>query len=86
MEADKDLARAIRGLADDDSDRIASVPASLQFFATVASTAPLMVTWRGANVLAAGKGWGYTPVVGQRVKCSLVRNQLIVENAIDGQP
>lgn len=83
---DRELSRAVRGLADDDSARLASVPVSPTFFATVSSTSPLTVTWRGADVLAAGKGMGYTPAVGQRVECVLVRNQLIVRNAIDGQP
>lgn len=82
----RDVARAVRAAADKTSADIQSVAAPPQFFATVASVAPLMVTWRGANVRAAGKGSNYTPVVGQRVNCSLIRNQLIVHHAIDGQP
>lgn len=80
---DRELAQVARRLADDDSARLAAVPAIPQFPATIFSTSPLKVTWRGAAVAVAGKNANYTPVIGDRVSCRLVRDQLLIDYLIN---
>lgn len=85
---DRDLARAVRGFADDDSARLADLPVTRFFTATVsnATAGSLAVTWRGKSVPMAGKAAGYTPAIGQRVLCALVDGQPLIVMWIDGQP
>lgn len=87
--------QAARRFADLQSERLASVGQSRQIIATVTAVAAgnaedgnatVVVTWRGDTYEAAGYFSTYTPAVGHRVKCSLIGDQLIVEDRIIGYP
>lgn len=75
------LAAAARKFADQQTDRLAQRPTE-QFIATVTSTSPLTVSWRGSSLTANGRHASYTPGVGDRVSCSLIDSQVIVQNRI----
>jgi len=80
----RDLALAARRFADAQSDRLAAVPASRLFRATVSDVIPggaadgnalVRVLWRGAEFDVADYPDSYTPAVNHRVLCALVDNQ-----------
>lgn len=75
------LAAAARRLADQQTDRLADRPTP-QFIATVTSTSPLTVSWRGSSIAANGHYAAYTPGVGDRVSCELIDSQVIVRDRI----
>lgn len=75
------LANAVRQFADQQSDRLAQTPTQM-LIATVTSTSPLKVSWRGSTLTVNGRHASYTPGVGDRVTCKLIDGQLIVENRI----
>lgn len=77
----RDVARAAREWADQHTSALTSLPAGL-YVATVATTSPLAVSWRLREVLVAGKNADYTPVVGDRVRCSVVDDQLFIDYKI----
>lgn len=75
--------------------RIAQQGASRQVMATISAVvtggagdgnALVVVQWRDAQITAAGYAASYTPVVGHRVVCHLIDNQLIVAHRVIGQP
>lgn len=77
----RDVAKAARDWADQQTSALTSLPAGL-YVATVATTSPLAVSWRLREVLAAGKDANYTPTVGDRVRCSVVDDQLFIDYKI----
>lgn len=88
IDLSRELARTAREFADSQSERIADVPAVRDFFATVTAVtigggpggnALVKVTWRAVELTAASYNAAYTPVVGHRVRCSLIDNQLVIE-------
>ena len=89
------VARAARRNADQMTALLAEIPASRVLRATVASvtaggagdgTALVTVTWRGGQYEAT-YGAHYTPVVGHRVLCVIVDNQLeIVQRTVGATP
>ena len=90
-ELSRALGRAARRNADAQTARLAEIPAVPQFFATITTVtagagpggnALVKVTWRAAELTVASYNGAYTPVLGHRVKCSIVRSQLV----IDGGP
>jgi hypothetical protein len=87
----RELARAARRLADQQSSRLADVPASRGFLATVVAVTAggsdngntlITVRYRGADLPATGFYASYTPTVGDRVDCVLREDQLIVVDKI----
>lgn len=91
----RELAAAARRFADATSARIADAPGARQIIATVSTVtagaasdgnALVTVSWRGVDITAAGFAASYTPIVGHRVVCDLIDNQLIVAYRIVGQP
>lgn len=75
------VAKAAREWADQQTSALASLPPGL-YVATVAATSPLTVSWRNRQVLAAGKDINYTPAVSDRVRCSVVDDQLFIDYKI----
>lgn len=66
-----------------------------QFYATVSSVsaggsrdgnALVAVRWRGAEVTVAGYAASYTPVVGHRVVCMTIDNQIEISHRSIGHP
>lgn len=91
MTLSRELARASRRFADQNTDRIAELPQGKPFMATVTDVvegvspggwALITVSWRGETYRANGYADNYTPVVGHRVRCELVDNQLLVNYRI----
>jgi len=92
---DRALQRATRRMAEANARLIAAVPTTQTIIATVKTVmtgqavdgnAVVMVTWRDSVLVANGYGSTYTPVVGHRVLCALVDNQLIVLDRLIGAP
>lgn len=77
----RSVAKAAREWADQQGKAIASLPAGL-YVATVAVTSPLTVSWRNRQVLVAGKNVNYTPAANDRVRCSVVDDQLFIDYKI----
>lgn len=73
--------KAAREWADQQTSALSSLPAGL-YVANVATTSPLVVSWRNRQVLAAGKDANYTPTIGDRVRCSVVDDQLFIDYRI----
>ena len=82
------LGAVTRAFADGLSDRLAEIPATRSFFATVSTATAgagpggnylVKVTWRGVEMTARSYNAAYTPAVGHRVLCQIIDNQLIVE-------
>lgn len=96
MPPSRDLLRAARRHADRTSERIrvattgnglrVGTIASVTGGAASDGLAVVTVNIRGEETTAAGYNVSYTPSVGQRVRCSLVDNQLFVDFAIGGAP
>lgn len=89
------LEQAARRFADAQTDRLAELPGARQLIATVTDViaagaadgnALVSVTWRGSTLVAAGYPDTYTPATGDRVKCSLVADQLLIDFRIIGHP
>lgn len=87
------LASAVNRLADQNSDRLADIPAARLFRATVVAVAAgaspggnalLTLRWRGQEITASDYGAHYTPAVGQRVTCALFEDQVsVIQHALD---
>lgn len=77
----RDVAKAAREWADQQTTAITSLPAGM-YVLNVAATSPLSVSWRNRTVLVAGKNAAYTPVVADRVRCSVVDDQLFIDYPI----
>jgi hypothetical protein len=73
--------KAAREWADQHTSALSSLPPGL-YVATVAVDTPLTVSWRNRQVLAAGKDANYTPTIGDRVRCSVVDDQLFIDYRI----
>lgn len=89
------LQAAARRLADQNSRRLADVPAARMFRATITDVvagagggggARVTVTWRGAEVTIADYPDSYTPALGHRVLCALVDNQASILHRGIGYP
>jgi hypothetical protein len=89
------LQRAALRLADHTSERIRAATGGDAFLATIGTVtagaaadgnALVTVDWRAGTVEAAGYLSSYTPVVGHRVLCELVDNQLIITGRVVGYP
>lgn len=76
----RQVARAARDWADQQNDALAGIPPGT-YVASVSSTAPLQVSWRGRTLGAYGCA-AYTPTVGDRVLFALTSDQLIVIDKI----
>lgn len=76
----RELATAVRRFADANSERIAEVP-TIRFVATVVTTSPLTISWRGST-FAADRNRNYTPVIGDRVMCDYTDSQPVVDYPI----
>jgi hypothetical protein len=75
----REVARAVRGHADQQTGQIAGLPPLEPVVATVQTTSPLTVLWIDEVVPADRLVQAYpTPVVGHRVLGLLVYNQLII--------
>lgn len=88
-------AAAVRRYQDAIARRLNEADNSRQIVATIATVtaggakdgnALVQVTWRGATLTVKGYAASYTPVVGHRVVCDYVDNQLIVAYRVVGQP
>lgn len=86
---------AVHRFADVNSARINAAADVGRVITTVASVtaggardgnAKVTVTWRGASCVVSGYAASYTPVVGHRVVCDFIDNQLIIAYRIIGQP
>lgn len=91
----RELAAISRRFADTNSSRIAAAESTRQVLVTIATVtvggagdgnALVKVSWRGQTVTVAGYAASYTPVVGHRVVCDYIDNQLIVAYRVIGQP
>jgi hypothetical protein len=91
----RELERQARRLSDQQSDRIRATSPTGNFYATVSSVsaggsqdgnALVAVRWRGAEVTVAGYAASYTPVVGHRVVCALIDNQVEIMHRSIGHP
>lgn len=77
------VARTARKLADQQSARLADLPTGEPFYADITAVTPtLTVLWRGGTYAATGSHASYTPTIGDRVECHLVRSQLCVIDKI----
>jgi hypothetical protein len=83
----RSLDAAIRKSADAQGDRIADAIPTTGFRATVTSVVPggapdgnarVQVRWRGNVITVAGYASSYTPVVGHRVTCDFIDNQVSI--------
>lgn len=79
----RELARAARQFADQQSERLADLPTvrHLVVDVTAVSGATVTVTWRTKTLTGTALA-SYTPAAGDRVLCVLVDNQLIVIDRI----
>ena len=81
-ELSHEVAKAAREWADQQTTAISSLPPG-QYMATVDGTSPLTVSWRNRALLGvAGKNANYTPTIGDRVKCSVIDDQLLIDYKI----
>jgi hypothetical protein len=76
--ASRDVARAARRVADQQTARLADAPNSKRIEAVIATVTAgagtdgnslITVTWRGTTFTASGYNRTYTPVVGHKVIC-----------------
>ena len=74
----REVDRAARQWADAQAAQVAAVPSLRGFAATIATTSPVTVTWKGSTYTATRVLPSYTPGVGDRVLCLLVDDQLVV--------
>lgn len=74
----RQVVRAARRLADQQTMRVTELPKGRSFYATVTIVSPLTVSWRGGTYQAAVHHASYTPSVNDRVECHLVDSQLCV--------
>jgi hypothetical protein len=91
----RELISAVRRFADSTSDRIGAMASTRQELATISAVTPggakdgnalVELQWRGDVYIAAGYAAAYTPVVGHRVVCDYIDNQLIVAYRVIGMP
>jgi hypothetical protein len=84
----RQLEQAARAFADSNKARITAIPTDRDFFADVQTVtagagpggnALVTVSYRGTTLTAASYNAAYTPVVGDRVLCGLIADQLIVK-------
>lgn len=84
----RQLDAAARAFADANKARISAIPRDRDFFADVATVtagaglggnALVVVSYRGQSLTASSYSAAYTPVVGDRVLCGFVADQLIVK-------
>lgn len=73
----REVDRAARQWADAQQAQIAASRGG-KFPATVTSTSPVQVSWRGATITATKVLPSYTPGVGDRVMCEIVSDQLVI--------
>jgi hypothetical protein len=91
----RELERAVRRKADQESARLAEVPATRLLYADVSAVTEgaasdgnglVTVSWRGGEYTVAGYPDSYTPAVGHRVLCALVEAQLVILHHSIGGP
>lgn len=78
----RELARAARRFADQQSSRFEALPLAQRLVLTVSATSPLTVSWRGKDVPTKGANVATTLAVGDRVVCDLIDGQLIVDYVV----
>lgn len=76
----RELARAARRFADQQTGRIADLPTTRSLIVTVSDVTGAVVTvnWRGQDLVATAVCASYTPATGDRVLVQLIENQLVV--------
>lgn len=88
-------ATAVRRFADSTSARITEAARSGPIVVQVTAVAPgaakdgnalVTITWRGATARVNGYAASYTPVVGHRVVCDYIDNQLVIAYRVIGAP
>lgn len=93
----RELAAQARRSADANSARLREMAASGdRLILTVSSVtaagaadgvhATVAVLWRDEPITVSGYNENYTPGVGHRVKCDVVKDQLLIDYRIVGQP
>lgn len=89
------VARAARRLAEQQSDRFADVPASRRVVVSITAVtaggaadgnALVKVKWRDKELTCKGYNRSYTPVVGHRVVCDVIDDQLLIAYSPVGNP
>lgn len=89
----RELATAVRRFADATGDRIDAAATGGPIIASIATVtangrpngALVTISWRGKTYAVAGYAASYTPVVGHRVVCDYVDNQIFIAYRIIGQ-
>jgi hypothetical protein len=91
----RELDAAVRSFADENSARLQAIPSTRQIVATIATVTAgaardgnslVTVTWRGRTFPVNGYNRTYTPVVGHRVICDYIDDQLFISSAPVGTP
>lgn len=89
------LQQQARQFADQTSDRIRSASLPDRFYATVSAVSPggakdgnalVSVRYRDAQITVAGYNASYTPVIGHRVVCVVIDNQVDISHRSIGHP
>lgn len=89
------LAEVARRFAAQANEALAAAPQSKRVKAKIAGVAPgagsdgnalVTVLWRGSLVVANGYNRSYTPVVGHRVVCDYIDNELTIDYSPVGFP
>lgn len=80
------VAQAARRFIDQQSQKLAEIPAARPFLATVTNVAGTAITvrWRGGLLVATAAGASYTPAVDDRVLCLLIDDQLVILDQLIG--
>lgn len=65
----RELDRAARRLADQQTDAVAELPSTRVLYLTVTALSPVTVLWRGVAIKVTDVSRSYTPVVGDRAIC-----------------
>lgn len=90
----REVARTSRRLADQQSAKLAAIPAARLFFATVVSSAPggsdgnwtITINWKGTQMKASGYPAYYSAAANDRVLCALVDGQPEILHHSIGHP
>lgn len=87
----RQLAGAVRRLADQSSAQLENLPSLRAFVATVSDVvaagspggnALVTVSWRGSDLVANAYHASYAPTIGDTVECHLIDSQLIVADKL----
>jgi hypothetical protein len=91
----RELAAASRALADSQSASLQAIPDDQRLVLTITAVvaggakdgnAKVTVAWRGKDAVVNGYNANYTPVIGHRVVCDYIDNQIFIDYRPIGQP